>query len=66
MQMRDALSGAEADALVRINDAAANAFRSAPVTPDHPQPQLEAAYFVVSIAFTPEQLEALAALNSGQ
>jgi len=60
-QMRDSISGTEADALVRLNDAATNAFRSTPAPAVHREPQLEAAYFVVSIAFTPAQLDALGA-----
>jgi microcystin-dependent protein len=58
--MAGTLSDGEAQALLTINDAQARDFRGQPA-PVHPKPQLEASYFLLSVALTPAQEEALAA-----
>ena len=60
-QMADALSDAEASALIDVNDTMLRTVQSSWGGSSRDQARLEAAYFVVAIAFTPEQKEALAA-----
>jgi microcystin-dependent protein len=55
-EMASALSGAEARALLDVFDATQRAFRSGWAGMDHPDPQQEAARYLMAVAFTREQL----------
>jgi hypothetical protein len=59
--MSRSLNGTEAAALLDVNDRMFAAFRSGWSGAAHPDPQLEAARFLISVAFTPEQLRAVRA-----
>jgi hypothetical protein len=59
--MSRSLDGTEAAALLDVNDRMFAAFRSGWSGAAHPDPQLEAARFLISVAFTPEQLRAVRA-----
>jgi hypothetical protein len=57
--MSRSLGTTEAAALLDVNDRMFAAFRSGWSGAAHPDPQLEAARFLVSVAFTPEQLNTI-------
>jgi hypothetical protein len=57
--MSRSLDITEAAALLDVNDRMFAAFRPGWAGAAHPDPQLEAARFLVSVAFTPEQLNAV-------
>jgi microcystin-dependent protein len=62
LEMASALAPGEATLLLDVHDAHVRAFRSGWVGMAHPEPQSEAANFVVDIAFTPDQERAFARL----
>ncbi len=61
VEMAGALTDAEATALIEVNEAMTRSFQSNWTPRAHPEARLEAGYFLLSVAFTPEQKEALAA-----
>lgn len=60
-RMTDALSGSEAAALLAVNDRTLAEYRPGWSGTSHPNPALEAARFLISIAFTPDQVRTLQA-----
>jgi hypothetical protein len=58
--MSATISDGEANGILAIGDAMARDFRGQPA-PAHTKPVLEASYFLLSVAFTPDEKEALAA-----
>jgi microcystin-dependent protein len=62
LEMASALTPGEATMLLGVHDAHERAFRSGWAGMAHPEPQSEAANFVVDITFTPDQERAFARL----
>ena len=62
LEMASALTPGEATPLLDVHDAHVRAFRSGWAGMAHPEPQNEAANFIVDIAFTPDQERAFARL----
>ena len=60
-RMTDALSGSEATALLAVNDRALAEYRPGWSGASHANAALEAARFLISVAFTPDQLRTLQA-----
>lgn len=59
LEMKASLSLDEARALLDVNDAYERASRPGWAGMDHPEPQLDAARYIIYIVFTPEQLRAM-------